>query len=318
MLADGDGDGAARGDHARRAVVGKHLSREKSNGASRTACAWPTSCWRWTWPAPHSWAGGATGAGRRWVTCTCGRTCRRGDRPGLAGHDQFLGPVHRSGRRPATGVSPLAAASPDRPPRRGRLRGALRLRGRVLRRGGIDRRPGDEGSRAHPARRRPPQNAVPHPTVARIPAVDAVGDPTPGADGDRGRRSTTRRRRASSSSTWRPPTRLRRRIGRCGPKRALRDAAYEHERAVTFMARPFPVYGSGLHLHLPVARRRTRVRRRRRSVALLGRRNAGHGGGGDVDLCPDDQFVPPPGRLRRRADHPTWGEDNKAAVRTIT
>ena len=59
-------------------LVGKHLSREKFERASRTACAWPTSCWRWTWLAPHSWAGGATGAGRRWVTCTCGRTCRRG------------------------------------------------------------------------------------------------------------------------------------------------------------------------------------------------------------------------------------------------
>ena len=57
----------------------------------------------------------------------------------------FLGSFTDLGRRPATGVSPLAAASPDRPPRRRRLRGALRLRGRVLRRGGVDRRPGDEG-----------------------------------------------------------------------------------------------------------------------------------------------------------------------------
>ena len=102
-------------------------------------------------------------------------------------------------------------------------------------------------------------------------------------------------------------------------KRALRDAAYEHRACGHVHGPAVP----GLRQRLApapvaVARRRTRVRRRRRSVALLGRRNAGHGGGGDVDLCPDDQFVPPPGRLRRRADHPTWGEDNKGAVRTIT
>ena len=41
-------------------------------------------------------------------------------------------------------------------------RGALRLRGRVLRRGGVDRRGPTRDQRAHPARRRPPQDAVPH------------------------------------------------------------------------------------------------------------------------------------------------------------
>src|SRR4051812_43564700 len=37
-------------------------------------------------------------------------------------------------------------------------------------------------------------------------------------------------------------------------KRALREAAFEHDHAVTFMARPFPLYGSGLHVHLSLWR----------------------------------------------------------------
>jgi glutamine synthetase len=103
-------------------------------------------------------------------------------------------------------------------------------------------------------------------------------------------------------------------------KRALRDAAYEHERAVTFMARPFPVYGSGLHLHLSLWRDGAPV------FAEDGEALRYWVGGtlvtvaGATSIC-----VPTINSFRRQVDFaavpttPTWGEDNKgAAVRTIT
>ena len=99
-----------------------------------------------------------------------------------------------------------------------------------------------------------------------------------------------------------------------------RDAAYEHRRAVTFMARPFPVYGSGLHLHLSLWRDGAPV------FAEDGEALRYWVGGtlvtvaGATSIC-----VPTINSFRRQVDFaavpttPTWGEDNKgAAVRTIT
>jgi glutamine synthetase len=102
-------------------------------------------------------------------------------------------------------------------------------------------------------------------------------------------------------------------------KCALRDAAFEHHRAVTFMARPFPVYGSGLHLHLSLWRDGT-------SVFAQGGDTLRHWIGGTLatvagatSIC-----VPTINSYRRQVDFaavpttPTWGEDNKgAALRTI-
>ena len=100
-------------------------------------------------------------------------------------------------------------------------------------------------------------------------------------------------------------------------KRALRDAAFEHDRAVTFMARPFPVYGSGLHLHLSLWRDGAPV------FAEDGEALRYWVGGtlatvaGATSIC-----VPTINSFRRQVDFaavpttPTWGEDNKGGGRT--
>ncbi len=102
-------------------------------------------------------------------------------------------------------------------------------------------------------------------------------------------------------------------------KRALRDAAYEYDHAVTFMARPFPIYGSGLHLHLSLWRDGapafadgdTMNRWVAGCLATVA---------GATSIC-----TPTINSFRRQVDFaavpttPTWGEENKgAAFRTIT
>ena len=103
-------------------------------------------------------------------------------------------------------------------------------------------------------------------------------------------------------------------------KRALRDAGYEHGHAVTFMARPFPSYGSGLHLHLSLWRDG--------APAFAGRSDAlRHWVGGSVATAAGATSVcnPTINSFRRQVDFaaapttPTWGEDNRGvAIRTIT
>jgi glutamine synthetase len=102
-------------------------------------------------------------------------------------------------------------------------------------------------------------------------------------------------------------------------KRAVREAAYEQGHAVTFMARPFPVYGSGLHLHLSLWRDGAPVFDRDDDVLR-------HWVGGSLaTMCGATSIlVPTINSYRRQVDFaavpttPTWGEDNKgAAVRTI-
>jgi glutamine synthetase len=103
-------------------------------------------------------------------------------------------------------------------------------------------------------------------------------------------------------------------------KQVLREVAYEHGRAVTFMARPFDVYGSGLHLHLSLWRDG--------QPAFGAGAAAMHhwlGGvvataAGAVSIC-----TPTINAFRRQVDFaavpttPTWGEENKgAAFRTVT
>jgi glutamine synthetase len=103
-------------------------------------------------------------------------------------------------------------------------------------------------------------------------------------------------------------------------KRALREAAFEHDRAVTFMARPFPVYGSGLHLHLSLWRDGSPAFDT--DGGLLRHWVAGSlaTAAGATSIC-----LPTINSYRRQVDFaavpttPTWGEDNKgAAIRTIT
>jgi glutamine synthetase len=102
-------------------------------------------------------------------------------------------------------------------------------------------------------------------------------------------------------------------------KRALRDAAYEHGHAVTFMARPFPIYGSGLHLHLSLWRDD--------QPAFTDAATIRHWVGGCLATAAGATSICTPtiNSFRRQVDFaavpttPTWGEDNKgAAFRTIT
>jgi glutamine synthetase len=102
-------------------------------------------------------------------------------------------------------------------------------------------------------------------------------------------------------------------------KRAIRDAAHEHGRAVTFMARPFPVYGSGLHVHLSLWRDG--------EPAFAAGEVIRHWIGGCIATAAGATsiYTPTINSFRRQVDFnavpttPTWGEDNKgAAFRTIT
>ena len=150
-------------------LVGKYLSREKFERClPEGVCMADFVLAMDLAGTPTARAGGATGAGRR-----LGDMYLRPDlSTGVTDPDwpdtmSFLGSFTDLDGDAVAGVSPVAAASPDRPPRRRRVRGALRLRGRVLRRRGIDRRgPPTRDQRAHPARRIPPQDALPHPAVA--------------------------------------------------------------------------------------------------------------------------------------------------------
>lgn len=103
-------------------------------------------------------------------------------------------------------------------------------------------------------------------------------------------------------------------------KRAVRDTAYEHGRSVTFMARPSPVYGSGLHLHLSLWRDGVSAFAQDRALMQ-------HWVGGSLasvaGAC--SMYLPTINSYRRQVDFaaapttPTWGEDNKgAAFRTIS
>jgi glutamine synthetase len=103
-------------------------------------------------------------------------------------------------------------------------------------------------------------------------------------------------------------------------KRALRDAAYEHGRSVTFMARPSPVYGSGLHLHLSLWRDGA-------PAFAAGADLLHHWVGGCLATVngATSIYTPTINSFRRQVDFaavpttPTWGEENKgAAFRTIT
>lgn len=102
-------------------------------------------------------------------------------------------------------------------------------------------------------------------------------------------------------------------------KRALRDAAYEHGRSITFMARPSPVYGSGLHLHLSLWRDG--------APAFTDANLVRHWVGGCLATVAGATsiYTPTINSFRRQVDFaavpttPTWGEENKgAAFRTIT
>jgi len=107
-------------------------------------------------------------------------------------------------------------------------------------------------------------------------------------------------------------------------KRVLRDVAYEHGHAVTFMPKPFvDAYGSGLHMHL--------------SLWRGGKPAFGPDGEGEKLLrwwvagClatvhgATSILTPSINAFRRQVDFaavpttPTWGEENKgSAIRTIT
>ena len=95
-------------------------------------------------------------------------------------------------------------------------------------------------------------------------------------------------------------------------KRALRAAGFEHDHAVTFMAKPFAAYGNGLHLHLSLWRDGTSGFDRDDdvlrhwaggSLATVGR--------SDIDPGADDQLVPPQVDFAAVPTTPTWGEDNR-------
>lgn len=105
-------------------------------------------------------------------------------------------------------------------------------------------------------------------------------------------------------------------------KQVLRETAYDHDRVVTFMARPFAElgYGSGLHLHLSLWRDRQRAFGPD-APALR------HWLGGTMATIAGAVSVMTPtvNSFRRQVDFvavpttPTWGEENKAAaVRTVT
>jgi glutamine synthetase len=102
-------------------------------------------------------------------------------------------------------------------------------------------------------------------------------------------------------------------------KRAVREAAYAHGHAVTFMAKPFAALGSGLHLHLSLWRDGTPLFDR-------GDDAQGHWVGGLLATLAGATsiLVPTINSYRRQVDFaavpttPTWGEDNRGvAVRTI-
>jgi glutamine synthetase len=103
-------------------------------------------------------------------------------------------------------------------------------------------------------------------------------------------------------------------------KQALRAAAFEHDHTVTFMAKPFATYGSGLHLHLSLWRDGTPAFTAQSDELL-------HWVGGSLATASGAMSIQVPtiNSWRRQVDFaavpttPTWGEDNKgAAVRTIT
>jgi glutamine synthetase len=103
-------------------------------------------------------------------------------------------------------------------------------------------------------------------------------------------------------------------------KQALRAAAFEHGRTVTFMAKPFATYGSGLHLHLSLWRDDAPV-----FTAQGGELRSWVGGSLATAAGAMSIHVPTINSFRRQVDFaavpttPTWGEDNKGtAVRTIT
>jgi glutamine synthetase len=102
-------------------------------------------------------------------------------------------------------------------------------------------------------------------------------------------------------------------------KRAVREAAHEHGHTATFMARPFPVYGSGLHLHLSLWRDGASVFDTDENALRLWVGGSLATISGAMSIC-----APTINSYRRQVDFaavpttPTWGEDNKgAAVRTI-
>ena len=110
-------------------------------------------------------------------------------------------------------------------------------------------------------------------------------------------------------------------------KRALRDAAYEHGHAVTFMARPFPIYGSGLHLHLSLWRDGAPAFAEGPSDGSKPADVLRQWIGGCLATVAGATSISTPtiNSFRRQVDFaavpttPTWGEENKgAAFRTIT
>jgi glutamine synthetase len=103
-------------------------------------------------------------------------------------------------------------------------------------------------------------------------------------------------------------------------KGALREAAFETGHAVTYMARPLPLYGSGLHLHLSLWREGA-------PAFSAGADTVRHWVGGSLATAAGAMsiFAPTINSFRRQVDFAavpttaTWGEDNKgAAIRTIT
>ena len=102
-------------------------------------------------------------------------------------------------------------------------------------------------------------------------------------------------------------------------KRAVREAAHEQGHTATFMARPFPVYGSGLHLHLSLWRAGAPAFDHDDDLVRhwVGGSLATIGGATSI-------LVPTINSYRRQVDFaavpttPTWGDDNKgAAIRTV-
>jgi glutamine synthetase len=102
-------------------------------------------------------------------------------------------------------------------------------------------------------------------------------------------------------------------------KRAVREAAFEHGHAATFMARPFPLYGSGLHLHLSLWQAGAAAFDHDEDLVR-------HWVGGELATIAGATsiLVPTINSYRRQVDFaavpttPTWGEDNKgAAIRTV-
>ena len=103
-------------------------------------------------------------------------------------------------------------------------------------------------------------------------------------------------------------------------KRVLRDCGFQHGHAVTFMARPFRAYGSGLHLHLSLWRDGAPAFARDGETLRHWIGGALATAAGTLSIC-----APTVNSFRRQVEFaavpttPTWGEDNKgAAVRAIT